>query len=53
MSLYLNLDDELVRQHFAAMPPASGRVVSHVWSYLKKNQPTIQYALVKFVKVKG
>ena len=56
MSLYLNLDeDELARQPFPAMPPPSGRAVSHVWSYFTKNQPTIQiffYALVKFVKVK-
>ena len=40
MSLYLNLDeDEPVRQPFPAMPPPSGRAVSHVWSYFTK-EPT-------------
>ena len=35
-SLCLNLDeDEPVRQPFSAMPPPSGRAISHVWSYFE------------------
>ena len=37
MSLCLNLEEEQpVRQSFPAMPPPSGRVVSHVWWYFSK-----------------
>ena len=40
MSLYLYLDEnEPVRQPFPAIPPPSGRAVSHVWSYFTK-EPT-------------
>ena len=57
MSLCLNLDEEQpVRQPFPAMPPFSGRAVSHVVVfYGTTNRPSRCFLvkLVKFVKVKG
>ena len=38
MFLYLYLDEnEPVRQPFPAMPPPSGRAMSHVWSFFYKS----------------
>ena len=40
MFIYIYLDENVpVRQPFSAMPPPSGRVISHVWSYFTK-EPT-------------